>query len=183
MSKFVPGWWGNDEDGNGKRWNCHYGGAGDLLWVKESYCFPRIPPDKHISFRADCPKGAEKFFKWKPSIFMSKEYSRIWLRVKDVRVERLNDMGFSDAVAEGVDKIDGADYWRDYWHERSFRYTDPYASYRSLWEKINGFGTWVLNPWVWVVTFERVSDAWMLEYQKEKNLEMKRALTHPQPFP
>ena len=73
---------------------------------------------------------------------MPRAASRILLEVTAVRVEQLQDISESDAMAEGC-------------------YTDPacpaYDAYRSLWEQINGPGSWNANPWVWVVEFKRVT--------------------------
>ena len=46
--------------------------------------------------------GKSSVMKWHPSIHMPKEAARIWLKVTDVRVERLQDMDWKDALDEGV---------------------------------------------------------------------------------
>ena len=78
---------------------------GDILYVRETWGHPiSLNSDKQYVFRAD--KIAESGFKndshiWHPSIHMPKEAARIWLKVTDVRVERLQDVTDDDA-----DKID-----------------------------------------------------------------------------
>lgn len=77
-----------------KRWNPPYN-ADDILYVRETWGHPiSLNSDKQYVFRAD--KIAESGFKndshiWYPSIHMPKEAARIWLRVTNVRVERLED--------------------------------------------------------------------------------------------
>lgn len=83
-------------------------------------------------------------FRFKPSIHMPRWASRITLEVESVRVERLNDCSITDALAEGI-------VTDDEWP------VDPRDSYRSLWESINGPGSWEANPWVWVITFKRIA--------------------------
>jgi len=86
--------------------------------------------------------------------------SRITLEVESVRVERLQEIGEEDCIAEGVEVWeekgydDRQDYYRDYITKGAF-YTAK-ASYESLWTKINGPGSWDANPFVWVVTFKRI---------------------------
>ena len=79
--------------------------------------------------------------KWKPSIYMPRTASRITLEVVAVRVERLQEISEADAIAEGIghSDVDAA-----------------VASYASLWDRINGPGSWDANPWVWVVEFRKV---------------------------
>lgn len=84
---------------------------------------------------------------WKPSIHMLKEAARIFLKVTDVRVERLQDMQSVDAFKEGVRKSDGL-------------YGDMMEFYK-LWNStikkadLDKYG-WEASPWVWVIEFERV---------------------------
>lgn len=81
--------------------------------------------------------------KWKPSIHMPKEAARIWLKVTNVRVERLQDMTDDDAEAEGC-----------------FDYTSTALGFPDVWDStikksdLDSYG-WNANPWVWVIEFER----------------------------
>ena len=90
---------------------------------------------------------------------MPREACRIILEVTNVRVERLNDITDDDAKVEGidyvVDKITGYCGY-NYLSGGYNLMTTPYHGYRSLWESINGEGSWDKNPWVWVITFRRV---------------------------
>lgn len=97
--------------------------------------------------------------------FMYRAFSRITLEITDVRVERLQEISWKDAVEEGIDMAPsaarpGSFVYRDY----ALRRYDPFEwyssakdSYRSLWESINGRGSWAANPWVWVIEFRRVA--------------------------
>jgi len=94
----------------------------------------------------DDPK--ERGFKWRSSIHMPRWASRIDLLVKDVRVERVQDINNLDALAEGIpDTRTMENNWdlRDCFH--------------SLWDSIyakKGNG-WEANPWVWVVEFKTIT--------------------------
>lgn len=85
---------------------------------------------------------------WHPSIHMPKEATRIWLKVTDVRVERLQDMGKMDAVKEGIDT------------RLCINLKHALAKFKKLWNStikksdLNCYG-WDVNPWVWVIEFER----------------------------
>ena len=101
--------------------------------------------------------------------FMPRWASRITLKVIDVRVQRLQDISEEDAKAEGLKCLskDGGQVWKWgipdadgepgndnhgwHWHRWS---TSPVEAYRSLWESINGPGSWDANPFVWAYTFE-----------------------------
>jgi protein gp37 len=51
-------------------------------------------------------------------------------------------------------------FYRDYAlknHDPFEWYNSPVESYRSLWESINGVGSWAQNPWCWVIEFRRVA--------------------------
>lgn len=120
---------------------------GDILYVRETWGHPiSLNSNKQYVFRAD--KIAESGFKndshiWHPSIHMPKEAARIWLKVTDVRVERLQDMTDDDAEAEGC-----------------FDYTSTALGFPNVWDSIikksdlDSYG-WNANPWVFVIEFER----------------------------
>ena len=81
--------------------------------------------------------------KWHPSVHMPREAARIWLKVTDVRVERLQDITDDGAEAEGC-----------------FDYTSTALGFPDVWDStikksdLDRYG-WNANPWVWVIEFER----------------------------
>lgn len=95
--------------------------------------------------------------RWRPSIHMPRWASRITLEIADVYVERLQDISEADAIAEGIQQCEGGAM--DYLANDYAQGYSPVASFRSLWESINGAGSWDANPWVWVVEFKRVEIA------------------------
>jgi len=137
----------------GAVFKCRHGVAGDRLWSRESWA-----PDEYAGqttfYRADdedlMPAGG-----WKPSIHMPRWASRITLEITGVRVERLQDISEADAQAEGV-QCD-TDGWFDYLMPQSQSCVNARDSYATLWDRINGPGSWDANPFVWVVEFRRVT--------------------------
>lgn len=122
------------------------------LWIDccDELNAKRVYPDADGNYR--WPPG-ESPLRWRTSIHMPRWASRILLEVTGVRVERLNDISKDDAMAEGiVMQPDGGFGLADSTH---YHFTDPTDSYCSLWESINGAGSWMENPWVWVVEFRR----------------------------
>ena len=89
-------------------------------------------------------------------MFLPRKFSRLTLRVTDVRVERVQEISDADAIAEGVDPQSAA-YFVYHGHEPTEEAWS--AAYAELWNSINGNRpgcAWADNPWVWVVSFERV---------------------------
>lgn len=161
---------------------CPYGVPGDRLWVREAFYVDTIPEafggpltqetrarfPLDFYYRADgtcceqipeCACAEVGKPRWRPSIHMPRWASRITLEVTGVRVERLRDISEADAVAEGIDSFqrgDGARVYRDYSQRTEHFGLSAVGSYRTLWESINGAGSWDAKPWVWVVEFKRV---------------------------
>lgn len=152
---------------------CKFGQPGDRLWVRETWQGPLIDEELEEEFsqspdyfkkpafcayratdKLDAINADGEELGWRPSIHMPRWASRASLEITGVRVERLADISRDDAMAEGIvlqtDRgfglADGSHY----------HFIDPIDSYRSLWESINGAGSWVANPWVWVIEFKRV---------------------------
>jgi hypothetical protein len=82
--------------------------------------------------------GAAPAWHKRNALFMPRVASRIVLEILEVRIERLQEIGAADALAEGIGP-DGLD--------------DPVRAYRAVWERINGVGSWDEDPLVWVVAF------------------------------
>lgn len=151
---------------------CQYR-PGDILWVRETWCNinkPEYPPEYY--YLADCLQPwIEDYnpneWKWKPSIHMPRTAARLFLKVTNIRVERLQDITEEDAMAEGI-----AGYWAE-----PHKDVPPFIgvakeagadlcrtrrkAFQQLWDSLNakrGYG-WDMNPWVWVIEFERVKVA------------------------
>jgi len=146
---------------------CPYGRPGDWLWVRETWQHsnhPLGPYDKGctVFYRADylndplgpdlerSPDGIRR--QWRPSIHMPRTASRIALEIMCVRVERLQDISDEDCIAEGVGLAESA-IGVQMTHPTGE--SMPRSLYRTVWERLNGPGSWDVNPWVWVVKFRR----------------------------
>jgi hypothetical protein len=168
-----PGFW-FVESYHSPAWKCPYGKPGDRLWVRETWKaflkaskhntggFKAYDPSpskvtSRLEFRADQneEQARRDLTKWRPSIFMPRWASRITLEVTGVRVERLQEISEADAKAEGIEELSHG--FRDYL-KRDVQ-MDAVSSYESLWESINGAGSWDANPWVWVIEFKRLEEA------------------------
>ena len=97
---------------------------------------------------------------WRPSIHMPKEAARIWMKVTNVKVERLQEITAESALAEGTDK---------YIHlNGKFDKNAILTSFMGIWNStiknsdLDRYG-WNANPWVWVIEFEQC------EKPKEEN--------------
>lgn len=103
-------------------------------------------------YKADC-KTLERIV-WRPSIHMPKQAARIWLKVTDVRVERLHDMTLDDFLAEGVVIRQEA------FNDPENAYMQARSEFARIWdstvknEQIYLYG-WDGNPWVFVTEFEK----------------------------
>ena len=117
-----------------RRYDCPYGKAGDVLWVREAWREHHFEdgrePLSQVEYRATCSEALRQLKGWKPSIHMPRSACRLLLLVKAVRVERLNDISEADAVAEG-------------YTSRTEFLTGDWATAQAG------------NPWVWVIEFER----------------------------
>ncbi len=171
-------------------YKCPYGIVGDMLWVRETFLY-RSKHDKYY-FKADHSEPYSEPYAhsgWKPSIYMPKAASRIWLGIVNIRVERLMDISADDAGDEGVeywnvdlDAFEGgelvADYknymWRDdetYEDYHFPTYANPVSSFFSLWESINGKESLEANPWVWVIEFKVLSTTGRPLFKKLSDIE------------
>ena len=143
---------------------------GDILWVRETWKQATTGTAGPglidlILYKADGPQDTTGMMvedRWHPSIHMRRIDARLFLRVKDVRVERLQDMTTADAEKEGAETDDWLDMCEEAGvvglHTWSLR---EYFGYH-IWDRtINGEKnmnrySWNANPWVWVIEFERM---------------------------
>lgn len=127
-----------------KQWNPPYH-TDDILYVRETW---KKAPDGYYYYEDWQRNDIADVTKWKPSIHMPKKAARIWLKVTDVRVERLQEITEVQAQAEGCNSglLTGACTAR--------------GQFEDLWNStvkksdIDRYG-WDANPYVWVISFER----------------------------
>lgn len=120
---------------------------GDVLYVRETWA--KVPGTPPYIYKATFGAGERK---WRPSIHMPKDAARLFLRVTNVRCERLRDgLGCLQALqAEGV---------------KSTTFPSILFEFRELWDStikpadLPRYG-WKSNPWVWVIEFERCEKPW-----------------------
>lgn len=192
LVKFLPGensqWTGYIKDGlmlyNGRNEPCirkvPYQ-PGDIMYVRETWQYlyeldgneqiiegtgkyyyaatDTIPFDTYV----DASGVTHERVPWHPSIHMPKEAARIWLKVTDVRVERLQDITPKDAENEGVGNLFYEDIGyseKNYGTEVDPEYGIAKEQFAWLWEStvkksdLDRYG-WDASPWVWVIEFER----------------------------
>lgn len=135
---------------------------GDILYVRETV-WQKIgfyldvdgetKPSWHNEFRyvvSDKKPETGWNYSWakRPSIHMPKEAARIWLKVTDVRVERLQEISGEDLIKEGIDLFQSS-YVRVAFDE-----------FKNIWNStikksdLDRYG-WDANPYVWVIEYER----------------------------
>ena len=129
---------------------------GDILYVRETWCNankPGVDPEYYyLADAAICEDYDRNEWKWRPSIHMPKAAARIFLRVTEVRLERLREIDEDGAIAEGLYKG-----WRLF--GRGSLAISARQAFMWLWTYITrkspAAETWACNPWVWVISFER----------------------------
>lgn len=177
---------------------CPYGAPGDELWVRETAWYDRKPltsignlercffSDGWVRFESgqngEIPGSVEdnsvrldgnNTLRKRPSIFMPRWASRIQLVIRDVRVQRLQEISEEDAIAEGArHRFAGRN---QYGQEREgWSFEDPHPidadqqhgygrclgsarfAFGNGWNCLNAKrAPWSSNPWVWAITFER----------------------------
>lgn len=141
---------------------------GDILYVRETW---KKAPNGYYYYEDWQKDDIADVTKWKPSIHMPKEAARIWLKVTDVRVERLQEITQKNAENEGVGNLFYEDIGyseKNYGTEVDKEYGIAREQFAWLWEStikksdLDRYG-WNANPWVWVIEFERC------EKPKEEN--------------
>lgn len=141
---------------------------GDILYVRETWCALPVNEAGHMRghcvyyYRADGDLRPEGWRgKWHPSIHMPKAAARIWLKVTDVRVERLQEITEDDAMKEGIFPSNcrncNAPFGCDACSDEGYDEIDVFV---ELWSStikksdLDSYG-WDANPYVWAIEFEK----------------------------
>lgn len=139
------------------------GTCGELVHIHDRKLFERmVDQSREDARKARCEYNGVDFVwekgkspcRWHPSIHMPREAARIWLKVTDVRVERLQAMTLDDFLSEGVTIRPEA------FNDPDNAYLQARDAFVKIWdstikkEEIYLYG-WDGNPWVWAIEFER----------------------------
>lgn len=132
----------------------------DILYVRETWTILPVTPGDNFRpsgvyyYKADGDMRPDRFRDngWHPSIHMPKEAARIFLRVQDVHVERLQEITGAECVREGIPQ--------ESLKEVGEAFTA--GQFAGLWDSTvkpsdRALYGWDANPWVWVIDFERIS--------------------------
>lgn len=149
---------------------------GDVLYVRETWAYGagKISKD-NIIYKADRVNDISRILadvegRWRASIHMPKEAARIFLRVTDVRAERLQSIDEDGAIAEGCVPVVCPDCYgcggrcpycngTGAIEPAMLDFVDTWNS--TLKKKDLSLYGWEANPWVWVIDFERVERDWV----------------------
>lgn len=159
-----------DKDGN--YWDakdlCRYQ-PGDIIWVRETW-MPEteqgIPTGGYIYIASNnrSESDGNTPLKWRASIHMPKEAARIFLKITDVRVERLQDITDADCWHEGLSEIDELYLEAERYRDGGVRIVEgspERCAFARLWNStikkkdLDCYG-WETNPWVFVIEFEKL---------------------------
>lgn len=125
---------------------------GDILYVRETWHkYTKLVGkgegchlEEHYGYKASIANSEDAEEPWKPSIHMPKKAARIWLKVTNVSVERLQDITEDGAEAEGC-----------------FDYTSTALGFPDVWDStikksdLDSYG-WDANPYVFVIEFVKI---------------------------
>lgn len=114
-------------------------------------------PEDDAVHRIHCPYGYPGDRLWvKSSLFMPKRSARHWLEITEIRLQRLHQISLKDVLAEGIEQAQ-IDKYKPYFHP-----DDCHGlAFGESWNRINAKRghPWMSNPWVWAITFRRLSGA------------------------
>lgn len=122
--------------------------AGDVLWVRETWGWT---PPSHIGPAQILYKATEEtwkdnpFVKWQSPAVMPVEFARLFLKITDVLVQRIQEITTEEALAEGVNRANSSSNIM------------VMERMEAQWNRYNGVQyEWACNPWVWAYEFNIV---------------------------
>jgi hypothetical protein len=182
----TPGYWAWSPRGGvsvglaGAPVYCRYGMPGDRLWIRETWALVRpsslsecgryvegweewdgelpdaLPSGWRVVYAAE-PGWETDFddrgFRWRSPLFAKRWASRLTVEIDRVRIERVQDAEDRDIEAEGIRVNEVAEFTGIPWSS----IPDMHTAWRYGWEHIHGLGSFDSNPWVFAITFRRVS--------------------------
>ena len=139
--------------------------VGEVVYIKEAWHYLNIEENKATPYDFGIEFADGEILWWtdngnemnypldekkRSPMFLKAKFARYFLKILDVRPERLQEITEEDAIAEGIYK--GGNYFSDNVHEA----VDDTAclAYKRLWDSINPNHPWASNSWVWRYEFK-----------------------------
>lgn len=131
---------------------------GELLYLKEPYIddlsmdktFYKFEKLDRAFISTQIPDISNP---WKNKLFMPQSAARYFIKITDVRFERLQEITEEDCIKEGIE-MNNLPFEGWYWMDGYYSTDSPILAYERLIDKINGKGTWDSNPFVFVYDYE-----------------------------
>lgn len=184
-NKCDPSLWGwdNFEDGETRVLSnepCPFGVVSDRLWVRETHHVPDFLKDYEqdelsrglitrddlgMSYKADAPHMTPADGGWTSPVAMPRWASRLVLEITDIRIERVQGISESDALASGliVQKCQQGSQWflnpTSNMRSNVFHRDEWIGGFASYWDSLNGKLSFNDNPWVWVIEFKVIKES------------------------
>lgn len=152
--------------------HCPFGQPGDRLWVRETWRGPLVSPTEvahyqrqpaafensaYCQYRADSGdwdgEPDNQHSGWQAGIHMPRWASRITLQITGVRVEKVQAISEQDIEAEGVQYTS---HFLNSFFAAQTPGVAPQDTWRRAWATQYGDTSWEVNPWVWVIDFQRL---------------------------
>ncbi|MDD2300452.1 MAG: hypothetical protein PHR52_05165 [Fermentimonas sp.] len=139
--------------------------AGDVVYLKEPYSWISLGSREPVTvYKYDNEEYDDEFgtsfliSKWQNKLFMPESAARYFIKITNVRAERLQDISEEDCIKEGikVGRCGNESKWMKAFYVEGDNqpYITARRAYEMLINKINGKDTWQSNPWVWVYEYE-----------------------------
>lgn len=135
--------------------------CGETVYIKEAWelHYDKLTTSFYIDFsnprlskRVDVPKewleSDKPLFRKRSPMFLPEKFARYFIKIKDVRPERLKEINnpHDEVLKEGY----------PFGYNICELHETPVKTYERLWDSINKKTPWASNPWVWRIEFERV---------------------------
>ena len=142
--------------------------VGEEVAVAQSYWNVMVSLDEYLreeffnTLKKELCEDPIKMTGWTNKMFVKPDLMPHRIRIKQIRLERLQDISDDDCMREGIiehiaEIMPNYPPYTQYCCGISEVYCDtPRQAFVSLIDNINGKGTWESNPYVWVYDFELV---------------------------
>ena len=118
----------------------------DIIYPSDNPDFEWRGDSGGVEYRKD---GSERSY-WKSPMMMPEWAARYFIKITDIRAERLQEITEEDARAEGVKLLGYTTQFGRLLGKNTYRW-----SFEQLWDSINPKYPWESNPWVFVYSFKK----------------------------